>query len=179
MKKSVIKVPFGPAFTLYEGEFYAVARHRVMLFFYFGLVCMILFTSLGRRRELAEPELILGIAALEVLAGLWVLVLCKYAAVLYAGWHGRDPYVHLGWVLVATVTAAVGTAEVLDPFLLGAPRSSLAQFALKLVFYLTITELLTSIMMQYTLGYILADLRKQKAAKANRLARGRQPDAAG
>lgn len=35
--------------------------------------------------------------------------------------------------------------------------------ALKLVFYLTLTEFLTAILLQNTLAHILADLRKGKA----------------
>lgn len=162
MKQSLVKVPFGPEVVLYEGEFYAVTRHRIMLFFYFGLACMILLTSLDRRDATAQPELILGIAAIEVLAGVAVVLLCRFFAAWRAVRRNTIPRVHLAWVLVATVTCSVASAEVLNPFVLGLPRSTPLHFLLKLVFYLTITELLTSVVMQYTVTYILDDLRKDK-----------------
>ncbi len=162
MKMSVVKVPFGPEVTLFEHEFFAVTRHRIMLFFYFGLVCMILVSSMGQRGPLAEPELVLGVAAIEVLVGLVVMIACK----LFIKWQAQRrktvPRVHLGWVLVATVTASVSSAEVLNPLMFGVAPSSPLEFVMKVAFYLTVTELLTSIMMQYTLSYILDDLRRDK-----------------
>ena len=162
MKQSLVKVPFGPEVVFYEGEFYAVTRHRIMLFFYFGLACMILLTSMDRRGTMAQPELILGIAAIEVLAGVGVVLLCRRFTAWRAARRHTVPRVHLGWVLVATVTCSGAVAEVLNPFVLGVPRSTPLHFLLKLGFYLTVTELLTSVMMQYTLGYILDDLRRNK-----------------
>lgn len=163
MKTSVLKIPFGPEVTLYEGEFFAITRHRIMLFFYFGLACMILISSMGRRSPLAQPELVLGLAAVEILVGLVVVVLCKLLALWRAARTSTVPRVEMGRVLIATVTLSVASAEFFNPFLFGAPGSTLVQFGMKLVFYVTLTELLTSIMLQYTLGYILADLRKDKS----------------
>lgn len=81
MKISVLKVPFGPEIVLYDGEFFAIARHRIMLFFYFGLVCMILVSSIGRPRQLTKPELVIGLAAILVMAGLGVVMLCRAISV--------------------------------------------------------------------------------------------------
>lgn len=162
MQTCVLKVPFGPELVLYRDEFYAVTRHRIMLFFYFGLVCMILVVSMGGHGARAKPELVLGLAAIEVLIGLFALFLCKAFAVWRAGRNNRTPYVHLGWALVATVTSSVASGELLEPFLFDTPRSTPLEFILKLVFYLTLTELLTSIVVQNCAAYILADLRKDQ-----------------
>lgn len=162
MTMSVVKVPFGPEYVLYEGEFYAVARHRIMIFFYFGLVCMILVASMGSHSDVGKPELIMGLAAIAVFVGFSVVLASKRLAAWWAARTGTITRVRLGWVLVATVTSAVASAEVIEPFLIGTPPSTPLEFTLKLAFYLTVTELLTSIMLQYTLGYILKDLRKGK-----------------
>lgn len=175
MKKSLVKVPLGPEFALYDGEFYAVTRHRIMLFFYFGLICVILVASMGRDRQLSKPELIIGIAAIEVVIGLTVVVLCKSVAAWWAARRKQVPRIHLGWVLVLTVTSAVASGEVLEPILLGAPNGTTLELAMKLVFYVTITELLCSIVLQYTLGYILADVRKGRAIPAD-VSTGISPD---
>ena len=162
MQTCVLKVPLGPELVLYQSEFYAITRHRIMLFFYFGLVCMILVVSMDGHGTRTKPELVLGLAAIEVLIGLIVLILCKRIAVWRATRTNRIPYVHLGWILVAMVTGSVASSEFLEPFLFGTPRSTLFAFALKLAFYLTLTELLTSIVIQNCAAYILADLRRDQ-----------------
>ena len=167
MKMSVVKVPFGPEYVLYEGEFFAVTRHRIMLFFYFGIACMILVATMGRNSTVRQPELALAIAAIEVFVGVIIVVLCKLLAVWRARRNGTIPRVRMAWVLVATVTGAVASAEVFEPFFFGAALSTPLHFVMKLVFYIVVVELLTSIMMQYTLGYILKDLRKDKRFDEN------------
>lgn len=162
MKMSVVKVPFGPEYVLYDGEFFAITRHRIMLFFYFGLACMVLVTSMGRDSTVRQPELALAVAIIEVFVGVIVVVLFKLLTHWRAKRLGTIPRVRLSWVLVATVTCAAASAEVLEPFFFGAALSIPLHFAMKLVFYIVVIELLTSIMIQYTLGYILKDLRKDK-----------------
>lgn len=178
MKMSVVKAPLGPEFVLYEGEFYAVTRHRIMLFFYFGLACMILVATIGRDRDVRTPELTLAVATIEVFFGVLIVVLSKHVAVWWARRRGTIPRVRMSWVLVATVTCAVASAEVFDPFFFGIPRSTPLHFVMKLVFYIVVTELLTSIMMQYTFGYILKDLRKDKHFAADGGLLSQSPDPA-
>lgn len=160
MQTSVVKVPFGPEFTLYGEEFYAVTRHRFLLFFYFGIACLILACSMGSKRNFVEPELVLGLAALEVLVGILVLLLGKRILAWRALRAGTVPYVHLGWALIAIVGTSVTSGEVLRPLLFGTPRSGALEYVLMLVFYITTIELLTSIVLQYAFPYIIADLRK-------------------
>lgn len=176
MKMSVLKVPFGPEYVLYDREFFAVTRHRIMLFFYFGIACMTLVATMGSNDTVRQPELALAVAAIEVFVGVIVVVLCKFLALWQAKRRGTIPRVRMSCVLVATVTCAVASAEVLDPFFFGAPLSTALHFAMKLVFYIVVVELMTSIMMQYTLDYILKDLRKDKRYDENGSLLGPVPD---
>lgn len=166
MVHSVVKVPFGPEVTLYRDEFFAVARHRFMIFFYFGIICLILVVNMGPLKPLAEPEIVIGLAAIEVMAGLCVVLLCKTLVTRRARRKGTVPRIRLSWILVATATTAVCTARALEPLLLDQPRDDALHFVLQLIFYITVTELLTSIMLQYSIGYILDDLRKPKTGAA-------------
>lgn len=160
MQRLLVKVPFGPVIVVYDDEFHAVMRHRTMLFFYFGIVCLILVTVMGRIDPLGQPELVLGLAAIEVLVGIFIVVLAKSAVTISARRSGRQPFLHLGWVLVPTVLIVMLSAEVLEPFLFDGPRSTPLEFGLKVLFYLALVELLLSIMLQFTVAGILADLRR-------------------
>lgn len=160
MTDLVLKVPLGPTIALGGQEMAGLFRHRYMLFLYFAAACLGLIGSAGTWED-TPPEITLSFAALEVMAGVVVMVLLVLAQRGWAQRTGRLRVVDLGWLVFAATLTAVGTAEFCDRVLLGLDPTPKVFLASQFVFYLILAELMMSVLMQFTLPLMLADLRRR------------------
>lgn len=164
MPDLVLKVPLGPTVVLRGHEVAALFRHRYMLLLYFAAACLGLIGSTGASED-TPPEIRLALAALQVLAGVGVMVLLVLLQRGLARRKARAGSVHLGWLTFAATVTAVAAAEFCDTVLIGLPRTPPAFLVLQCVFYLVLVEVMVSALFQFTLPRMLADLRPQGAAR--------------
>ncbi|MBC2834534.1 hypothetical protein [Paragemmobacter straminiformis] len=159
MPDMVLRVPLGPTVVLRGTEASALFRHRYMLFLYIGAAGVGLLGSVGTWGE-TPPEIQLSLAVLQVMAGVLVMVLLVWCQRLLAHWTGRPRSVHLGVLVFAATATAVLTAEVCDRDLLGLEAASTAILLSQFVFYAVLMQLMLSVLLQFTLPRMLADLRR-------------------